>query len=267
MSFILWQRLPRGFLKKQYRAWDKLDYDVKALIVRLAEEQKFKCVHCPRERNLIIEHDHYPEYGSGDKPTEFNIRGLVCQRCNVHLMMYEKDLNGECRALSDAYCYISSSEWETYIYAYDCRVIALSENRLKERMGDAKYYRRRMFLDKFDDWKEWVPRKRLYPWHWGFDEIKKRKRHTIRTPEQFFKVLAVILEYLKSELAKNPDWEPPEEMVPALLRIKEFMDELYPMIEARYLELKNKKEIGTAATTCRGVAVALCEAPRERQIT
>jgi Recombination endonuclease VII len=248
MSATLWNKLPYGFLKKQFKAWNKLDHDVKGLIVELAEEQKFKCVHCPRERNLMIEHDHYPEYGSGDKLTVFNIRGLVCQRCNWHLMIYEKDMNGEYRSFDEVSSYISDGEWESYIYAYDCRVVTLNENRLKQSMGTAKYWRRRLFLNKFDDWKEWVPRKRLYPWHWGFDEIKERKRHTIRTPEQFVKVLAAIVEYLKGELAKNPDWRPSEEMVPALLRIKAFVDELYPAIEARYLEIMNEAAAATTAS-------------------
>jgi recombination endonuclease VII len=201
MSLMLWNKLPRGLLKKQFKAWDRLNPDVKRLVVRLAEEQKFKCVHCPRERNLIIEHDHDPEFGPGDKLTAFNIRGLVCQRCNWHLMIYEKDLNGEHRGFDDVYSYISDHEWETYIYAYDCRAVRLHESLLEGRMGTLKYLKRRIFLDKFDDWKEWGARKRSYPWHWGIDDVKKQKRSVIRTPEQFLKVLAAIAEYLKNELA------------------------------------------------------------------
>jgi hypothetical protein len=248
MSLTLWNKLPSGFLKKRFMAWDRLDAGVKRLIVKLAEEQKFKCVHCPRERNLIIEHDHYPEFGPGDKLTVFNVRGLVCQRCNWHLMVYEKDLNGEDRGFYDVYSYVSDHEWESYIYAYDCRVIGLHETRLEEQMGGAKYWRRRLLLDRFDDWKEFGARKRHYPWHWGFDEIKERKRTMIRTPEQFLKVLAAILEYLKTQIARDPDWRPPEEMMPSHFRIKEFLDDLYPSIEARYLELRSNKEaVGPAA--------------------
>jgi len=241
MSLRLWNRLPSGFLKKQFKAWDKLEHGVKLLVVTLAEEQKFKCLHCSRVRNLIIEHDHDPIFGTGDKPTVFNIRGLVCQRCNWHLMLYEKDLNGEYRGFDDVHCYISDREWDSYIYAYDCRVIELYESRLEDQMGDVKYSRRRLLLDKFDDWKDWTARRRDYPWHWGFDEIKERKRSTIRTPEQFFKVLAAILEYIEAQLTKNPDWMPSEHMVPSLLRIKQFLDELYPMIEPRYLELLKRQ--------------------------
>lgn len=238
MSFVLWKRLPRGLLKKQFKAWDRLGMDVKRLVVTLAEEQKFKCVHCTRERNLIIEHDHDPIFGPGDKLTAFNIRGLVCQRCNWHLMIYEKDLNGEHRGFDDVYSYISDSDWETYIYAYDNRIIRLYESQLEDRMGTLKYLRRRIFLDKFDDWKEWGPRKRTYPWHWGFDEIKERRRNIIRTPEQFLKVLKAIAAYVKNEVEKDPGWRPPEEMMPALAKILAFLEELWPEIEPRYTALK-----------------------------
>jgi Recombination endonuclease VII len=222
MSLTLWNKLPQGFLKKQFRAWDRLNPDVKHLIVKLAEAQKFKCACCPRERNLIIEHDHDPEFGSGDRPTAFNIRGLVCQRCNWHLMIYEKDLNGEYRGFDEVSSYISHHEWETYIYAYDGRIVGLHESQLEGRMGTLKYLRRRIFLDKFDDWQEWGARKRSYPWYWGFAEMKERKRRRIRTPEQFLNALA-------------------------LARIMGFLEELYPTIEARYLELKQQEAGATAA--------------------
>lgn len=163
VSLVLWKKLPRGLLKKRFKARDRLGPDVKRLVVKLAEEQKLKCVHCPRERNLIIEHDHDPIFGTGDKLTAFNIRGLVCQRCNWHLMIYEKDLNGEYRGLDDVSNYISNSEWETYIYAHDTLVAMLYESQLEERMGTLKYLKRRIFLDKFDDWKEWGPASRRIP--------------------------------------------------------------------------------------------------------
>lgn len=247
MSLMLWNRLPPGFLKKQFRAWVRLDAEVKRLVVKLAEAQKFKCAHCSRERNLIIEHDHDPEFGPGNKLTAFNIRGLVCQRCNWHLMIYEKDLNGEYRGFDDVYSYISDHEWEAYIYAYDCRVVGLHESLLEQRMGTLKYLRRRNFLNKFDDWQEFGSRKRSYPWNWGFDEVKERKRNIIRTPEQFLKALAAIADYLRTEIAKNPDWRPPDEMMPVLVRIFEFLEEIYPSIEGRYLELKREKDSEAAA--------------------
>ena len=165
---------------------------------------------------MIIEHDHDPAFGPGDKLTAFNIRGLVCQRCNWHLMIYEKDLNGEYRGFDDVYSYISDHEWETYIYAYDCRVVRLHESLLEQRMGTLAYLKRRNFLDKFDDWKEWGARRRDYPWRWGFDDVKERRRNIIRTPEQCLKVLMALAKYMKNEVSKNPDWRPPDEIMPAL---------------------------------------------------
>ncbi len=56
------------------------------------------------------------------------------------------------------------------------------------------------------------------PWYWGLDEIKERRRFIIRTPEQFLNALKAIVEYMKNELAKDPDWMPPEEIMPCLAR-------------------------------------------------
>jgi hypothetical protein len=53
-SFELWQKLPTDFLKKKYRGWCQLDYDVRCLIVELAENQKFKCALCNQTEGLEI---------------------------------------------------------------------------------------------------------------------------------------------------------------------------------------------------------------------
>jgi hypothetical protein len=90
-------------------------------------------------------------------------------------MIYEKDLHGEYRGFDDVDSYISNREWENYVHEYDCRINTLYESQLEERMGEAKYGRRRLFLDRFDDWKYWTARRQNYPWHWGIDEIKERK--------------------------------------------------------------------------------------------
>ncbi len=246
MSLTLWKKLPHGFLKKGYSGWARLDHDVKTLIVELAEKQKFKCVHCPRERRLIIEHDHYPEQGTGDRYTVYNIRGLVCQRCNWHLMVYEKDLNGEYRGFDEASSYISDREYESYIYAYDCRVISLHEAMLEKKMGTLRYLRRRILLDKFDDWKEWGLGH--YPWHWGFDEIKDKKYGKIRTPLQFFKTLTACVQFVKGELEKNPDYEPPEKFLEVMVRIKPMLDELRPVVEARLFELRKSNVAAVGAS-------------------
>jgi hypothetical protein len=84
MSQSLWQSLPAGFLKKKYPAWDRLD-----------------------QHGLEIEHDHDPEHGDGDRPTIYNIRGLVCRGCNWQLMMYEKKERGEYTGWVNFYCGIT----------------------------------------------------------------------------------------------------------------------------------------------------------------
>ncbi|MEY2525611.1 MAG: hypothetical protein QOE73_382 [Verrucomicrobiota bacterium] len=245
MSLILWNKLPLGFLKKGYAGWARLDHDVKLLIVELAEKQSFRCAHCGRERGLIIEHDHDPEQGTGDRYTTYNIRGLVCQGCNWHLMIYEKDRNGEYRGFDEASSNISDHEYEAYVYAYDCRVNSLYEASLKKKMGTLKYWRRKIFLDKFDDWREWGMGE--YPWRWFFDEIKDKKYGKIRTPRQFFKTLSACVQFVKGELERNPDYQPPEKFLEIMIRIKPLLDELRPVVEARLLELgkSNNEAVGT----------------------
>ena len=122
MSYELWQKLPKRFLKKKYQWWYNLDQDVKQLIVELANDQKFKCALCTRDRDLIVEHDHEPQEGPGYPYTIYNIRGLVCSRCNWHLMVYEKEESGEYLNWENASSYLSSSDYENYVYAYKCRV-------------------------------------------------------------------------------------------------------------------------------------------------
>jgi hypothetical protein len=245
MSLVLWNKLPEGFLKMNFNRWGGLDHDVRRLIVELATEQKFKCAHCTRTRKLIIEHDHYPDHGRGDKYTVYNIRGLVCQRCNWHLMVYEKDRDDEYRGFDEAYSYISDREYESYVYAYDCRVRSLYEESLKEKMEPLNYWRRRFFLDKFDDWKEYGGR---YPWRWEFDEIKDQKYGKIRTPLQFIRTLTACAQFVKGELEKNPDYEPPEKFLEVIFRIKPLMDELRPIVEARLLEMGKANNAAAGAS-------------------
>jgi Recombination endonuclease VII len=234
MSLVLWDKLPGGFLKMKYGGWARLDHDVRRVIVELAQEQGFKCAHCMRVGNLIIEHDHYPEHGRGNRYTTYNIRGLVCQRCNWHLMLYEQDQNGGYRGFDEAFSYISDREYESYIHAYDCRVNRLYEQSIERKMGSLKYLRRRIVLDKFDDWNEWSG---SYPWHWGFDEIKDKKYGKIRTPRQFIKALAACVLFVKGELEKDPDYQVPKKFLELIFRIKPALDELRPIIEARLVEI------------------------------
>ena len=234
MSLILWNKLPYGFLNMKFRRWSKLGRDVQLLILELASEQKFKCALCSRDQDLVVEHDHDPEYGPGKPITIHNIRGLACQRCNWHLMIYEKDKNGEYRGFDEVYSHISDQRWESYIYAYECRVGALREARLERELGSLNYWRRRLFLDKFDDWQEYGGR---YPWYWGFGEIKDQKYGKIRTPLQFIKTLSACVEFVKGEMDKDPNYEPSETFLEVIFRIKPLLDELRPVVEARMLEL------------------------------
>jgi len=109
MSDDLWDRLPSGFLKSTPKGWMRLDRNVRPLVVELASAQKFKCAFCDQAKGLIIEHDHWPERGSGDKLTIYNVRGLACSRCNWHLGMYEADARGDYRGWDDAYSRRSTS--------------------------------------------------------------------------------------------------------------------------------------------------------------
>jgi hypothetical protein len=149
-------------------------------------------------------------------------------------MVHEKDKNGEYRGFDEVYSNVSDHEWESYIYAYECRVGVLREARLERELGSLNYWRRRVFLDKFGDWQEYGGR---YPWYWGFDEIKDQKYGKIRTPLQFIETLSACVRFVKGEIDKDPNYQPPENFLEAIFRIKPFLDELRPMIEARMCEL------------------------------
>jgi Recombination endonuclease VII len=223
ISLNLWNRLPRGFLRMKLRTWSRLDYRVRVLITELARDQEFKCAHCDAAHGLEIEHDHDPEHGPRKKYTIYNIRGLVCRACNWHIGMYEADQRGEYRNWPDVFPRISDSEHESYKYAYECRVRPLLEAELKERLGSRVYWRRRLFLQKFDDWREWGGK---YPWYWGFGEIKDKKYGKIRSPLQFIKTLAACTQFVKRQLEKDPDYQPPEALINVLVRIKPLIEEL-----------------------------------------
>jgi len=206
-----------------------LDYDVQLLIVELARSQGYKCAHCEQNSDLIIEHDHYPEHGPGDKCTIYNIRGLVCGPCNWHIGMYEAEERGEIPNWPDRFPRVSASEYESYSYAYECRVSPLLEAMLEERLGTLNYWRRRLFLQKFDEWSEYGGK---YPWYWGF-EVIKLKRYGIRTPQQLLRVLTPCINLVAEELRKNPEYEPPASFLKVIFWLKPLLDRVRPIVEAK----------------------------------
>jgi hypothetical protein len=229
----LWEKLPADFLKKNYRAWCQLDGEVQLLIVELAGEQYFKCAFCSRTRGLIIEHDHDPDEGPGDRYTIYNIRGLVCQRCNWHIGIYETDQRGDYRGWDNVSSSdISDGQYEDYIYAYGGRLRQLREDELKRTCPN--YWARRLVIDKFDGWREWG---REYPWVWGFEEIKEKRHGKIRTPMQFIRTLAACVNFLREQIEKDPNFRPSEQILKNLTQIKSFMDRIRPVVEARLTEL------------------------------
>ena len=229
----LWSKLPTGFLKMSFKTWSRLDFDIRSLIIKLARDQNFKCVHCDESHGLIVEHDHYPDHGRGDRYTVYNIRGLVCHRCNWHLGKYEQEKRGDYSEWSDFHQYISDGDYDSYIFAYECRVSPLLEAMIEKRLGSRNYWRRRSLLTKFDDWREWGGRRRTYPWYWGFNEIKEKKYWHIKTPEQAIRNLAALIRYVLKELEKNPAYEPPEEFLKLMVRVKPLLDSIRPIVEER----------------------------------
>jgi hypothetical protein len=53
----------------------------------------------------------------------------------------------------------------------------------------------------------------------GFDEIKDKRYGKIRTPRQFIQTLSACVQFVKGELEKNPDYQPPEEFLKVMVRV------------------------------------------------
>lgn len=218
MSFELWQKLPEGFLKKSYQQFCKLDHDVKRLIVELAIEQNFKCALCTRDRDLVIEHDHEPEEGAGDRITIHNIRGLVCHRCNSSLSVYERQERGEYFGLENVTSHLSNHDYDGYTHVYDCRVATLREALLEKKIPN--YWHRRLVLDKFDDW--FYEGGRAPLWYRRYREQESRK---IETPEDFIRALTAIVQFINGQFKKDPNFEPPEVFLKLMVRIRPIFEQ------------------------------------------
>jgi hypothetical protein len=236
-SFELWQKLPTGFLKRKYRGWCQLDYDLQCLIVALAEKQRFKCALCSQTKGLEIEHDHDPEFGPGDQRTIYNIRGLACRKCNWLIMMFEAEERGEYVHWENLSFKLDDSRYWSYIDSYETRSYPLIQAALKAKLGGWNYWRRRILLSKFDGWKEWP---HDYPWHWGFEEIKEKRHGKIRTAGQFLKALVACVKFLADKVREDPDYRHSAEFLRCMAQLEPIMDTLRPIIEPRLMELGHK---------------------------
>jgi hypothetical protein len=218
MSFELWQKLPEEFLRMKYPRFSKYGGDVKRLIVELAVKQNFKCALCGRDRNLVVDHDHYPEEGPGDRFTVYNIRGLVCQGCNWDLAFYETEEAGGCFGWENVSCKLSSQDYEDYISFYECRADARREALLEKRIPN--YWHRRLILDRFDAWYYDGGEPPL--WYWRYKEQESRK---IETPEDAVRVLTAILQFASEQFKKDPNFEPPEQFWKLMDLVRPIIDE------------------------------------------
>jgi Recombination endonuclease VII len=222
-----WNDLPQGFLRLGFNRWLRFE-PLRDLIVKQARKQNFRCALCSTDRRLIVEHDHDPHIGEWERPTIYNTRGLVCERCNRHIDFYEQRERGDYGWHHVNICF-SDSEYDDYIYAYEMRVLALWENDLQKRLGH-RYWRRRIFVDKFYDWYEgrWYE----YPWKSYFNEIRILRRWT-QHPEELFKTLLACMKFVAAEIEKNPNYQPPSDFIKVMFRIKPIIDELRPIAEAQ----------------------------------
>jgi hypothetical protein len=225
-----WNDLPGGFLRLGFNRWLRFDPELRDLIVKLARDQHFRCALCSTNCDLIVEHDHYPYIGEGERPTVYNTRGLVCNRCNRHIDFYEQRERGDGGWDHVNICF-SDHHYGAYILAYDCRVLALWEDDLEKRLG-YRYWRRRQFVDKFYEWRKgWIE----YPWKSYFQEIRIRKKWA-KNPVLFFETIIACIKFVLAEKEKNADYQPPDDFIRVAFQIKPFIEQLRPIVEARLEE-------------------------------
>lgn len=221
MSIELWRKLPERFLKMKFEAWNRLSHEVKQLLVQMAADQNFQCVFCSEDRSLEVEHDHDPYEGPGDRYTIYNIRGLVCRQCNWHLMVYEKEQSGDYFGWENVSSYISSDDYESYIYIYEQRVDPLIEEAHERRVGCRNKWHRRLILQKFDDW--FYNDGRPPSWWLRYKEEESKK---IKTPEQALNCLLALMKFVQGEVEKDPNYEPPQEFLKLMIRLKPIFEEI-----------------------------------------
>jgi hypothetical protein len=219
MAIKGWSELPSGFLKIGFGGWMRLDSDVQLIVCELAESQRFRCALCSRSRGLVIDHDHYPEEGTGATYTKYNVRGLLCTSCNWHLGFYECEASGGYFGWENASYRISSREYDDYVDTYQYRVSPLIEALREQRMGSANYWRMRRHHQKFDEWyyDGIVP-----TWR---ERLAEEKARTIDSPEKFFRVLKACAEFVVEQIKKDPNFRPPDKFVEVIRKVRNLIEE------------------------------------------
>jgi recombination endonuclease VII len=216
MSVRLWKEMPEGFLKIGFKAFDKLDHDIKQLIFDLAKDQNFKCALCSKRRDLIIEHEHEPR--EKVPCTVYNIRGLVCGRCNKALMGCDMEECGYFTNWENGYPYLSSDDYQNYKYRFDCRVAPLIDAAHVKRVGCRNTAHREHVLWMLDARYE----EGRFPW-------QRRSKGTwdgeIRSPEQAIEVLTACVEFVAEQFKKDPNYEPPEIFLKLMVQIRPILDQ------------------------------------------
>jgi hypothetical protein len=105
----------------------------------------------------------------------------------------------------------------------------LWEEDLQRNLG-GRYWRRRLLVDKFYDWQEgWCD----FPWRWEFEEIKEKRHGKIRTPKQFINTLYACTKFIADEFKKDPNYQPPDNVLKFMVQTKKFLDKVRPVIEER----------------------------------
>ena len=223
MSALSWEDLPYRFLKMSYKGWKRLDRDVRRLILDLAQKQHFKCALCTNTRDLVVDHDHDPEEGPGFPFTVFNVRGLVCSSCNWHITLYETQCSGDYYSgWENATCRILDREYDRYDYAYRCRVRPLIETMKEQRMGSLNYWRRELYITKFDDW---FYDRGFSPWR---DRWMEERRFEIRTPKRFLRSFSALVDFAIKKSERDPSWRPPDQFFEIVLKVRKMIAEVRP---------------------------------------
>lgn len=204
MSLCLWKALPDGFLKRGYRSFDRLEQAVKQLVIDLAKEQNFRCALCSQDRDLVVEHDHEP--GEKVVVTVFNVRGLVCQRCNQALKGCDMAERGYFTSWENGYPYLSEWDYEDYKYRFENRVEPLIDAAHVQRVGCRNIERRKHVL--------WVLDRRYeegrFPWQL---RSKKEWNGEIKSPDHALQVLAACMQFVVEQHKADPDYKPPEKFL------------------------------------------------------